>query len=184
MIIVGLLSEDGSMDDYDLADYAQSSLQQVLARVPGVGEVEVFSSQYAMRVWLIPDRLTDYRMTVEDVVRQLRAYNVEISAGQFGGAPAVGGQRLNASIIVQNLSGPPRSSPRSRFARTRTGRSCACATSAAPSSAPSTTASRTLTNGKPSAALAMRQAPGANALDTADAVKAKMEELRNTSRRG
>ena len=56
LIIVGLISEDGSMDDNDLSDYAQTSLQEVLARVPGVGEVETFSSQYSMRVWLNPDK--------------------------------------------------------------------------------------------------------------------------------
>ena len=90
LIIVGLASEDNSMDDYDLGDYAQSSIQSMLARVPGVGEVETFGSQYAMRVWLNPDKLANYRMTIDDVVRSLQAYNVEISAGQFGGAPAVG----------------------------------------------------------------------------------------------
>ena len=60
-----------------------------------------------MRVWLNPDKLTDYQLTVEDVVAALRAYNVEVSAGQFGGAPAVEGQRLNASIIVQSLLKTP-----------------------------------------------------------------------------
>ena len=91
LIIVGLISEDGSMDGNDLRDYAQSNLEKVLARVPGVGEVENFGSQYAMRVWLNPDKLTDYRLTMEDVILALRAYNVEVSAGQFGGAPAVEG---------------------------------------------------------------------------------------------
>ena len=107
LIIVGLISEDGSMDGNDLRDYAQSNLEKVLARVPGVGEVENFGSQYAMRVWLNPDKLTDYHLTIEDVITALRAYNVEVSAGQFGGAPAVEGQRLNASIIVQNLLKTP-----------------------------------------------------------------------------
>ena len=97
LLIVGLISEDGSMDGNDLQDYAQSNLEKVLSRVPGVGEVEVFGSQYAMRIWLNPDKLTDYQMTVQDVITALRAYNVEVSAGQFGGAPAVEGQRLNAS---------------------------------------------------------------------------------------
>ena len=177
LIIVGLVSEDGSMDDYDLGDYAQSIIQQVLARVPGVGEVEVFSSQYSMRVWLNPDRLADYRMTVEDVVRRLKAYNVEISAGQFGGAPAVEGQRLNASIIVQNLLKTPeefaaiplRTNPDGSIVRVRDVGRTELGTERY--------GSRTLTNGKPSAALAVRQAPGANALATADAIKAKMEEL-------
>ncbi len=107
LIIVGLISEDGSMDGNDLRDYAQSNLEKVLARVPGVGEVEIFGTQYAMRVWLNPDKLTNYHLTIEDVITALRAYNVEVSAGQFGGAPAVEGQRLNASIVVQNLLKTP-----------------------------------------------------------------------------
>ena len=107
LLIVGLVSQDSSMNGNDLRDYAQSNLEKVLARVPGVGEVEVFGSQYAMRVWLNPDRLTDYHLTIEDVVLALRSYNVEVSAGQFGGIPAVEGQRLNASIVVQNLLQTP-----------------------------------------------------------------------------
>ena len=106
-MIVGLISEDGSMDGNDLRDYAQSNLEKVLARVPGVGEVENFGSQYAMRIWLNPDKLTDYHLTLEDVIIALRAYNVEVSAGQFGGVPAVDGQRLNAFIVVQNLLKTP-----------------------------------------------------------------------------
>ena len=105
LIIVGLLSEDGSMDNNDLQDYAQSNLEKVLARIPGVGEVECFGSPYSMRIWLNPEKLTDYNMTFEDVVASLKTYNVEVSAGQFGGGPAVKGQRLNASIIIQNQIG-------------------------------------------------------------------------------
>ena len=107
LMVVGLISEDGSMDGNDLRDYAQSNLEKVLARVPGVGEVEEFGTQYAMRIWLNPDKLVNYSMTVDDVVAALQAYNVEVSAGQFGGMPAVKGQRLNASIIVQNLLKTP-----------------------------------------------------------------------------
>lgn len=103
LLIVGLVSEDGSMNGNDLRDYAQSNLEKVLSRVPGVGEVENFGSQYAMRVWLNPEKLVDFNLTIEDVIMALRAYNVEVSAGQFGGLPAVEGQRLNASIVVQNL---------------------------------------------------------------------------------
>src|SRR5512145_985352 len=177
LIIVGLVSEDGSMDDYDLGDYAQSSIQQVLARVPGVGEVEVFSSQYAMRVWLNPDRLADYRMTVEDVVRRLKVYNVEVSAGQFGGAPAVDGQRLNASIVVQSLLKTPeefaaiplRTNPDGSIVRVRdVGR---------------TELGTEMYDvdisylDKPSTGMAIRQAAGANALETADNVRAKLAEM-------
>ncbi|MDY0282147.1 MAG: efflux RND transporter permease subunit, partial [Salinivirgaceae bacterium] len=177
LIIVGLTSEDGSMDEYDLSDYAQSSIQQVLARVPGVGEVETFGSQYAMRVWLNPDKLNDYHLSMEDVVQRLRAYNVEISAGQFGGAPAVEGQRLNASIIVQNLLKTPeefaaiplRTNPDGSIVRVSDVGRVELGTERYESQA--------LYNGQPATGLAVRQAPGANALDTADAVKAKMNEL-------
>src|SRR5512143_2752081 len=127
LMIVGLASEDGSMDDYDLADYAQSNIEQVLARVPGVGEVETFGSQYAMRAWLNPEKLISYQLTVSDVVAAIRSHNVEVSAGQFGGMPAAKGQRLNASVIVQNLLKTPeelgaipiRTNPDGSFVRVR-----------------------------------------------------------------
>ena len=177
LIIVALTSEDGSMDEFDLADYAQANIEQVLARVPGVGEVDVFTSQYAMRVWLNPDKLNDYRMTMEDVIRGLQAYNVEISAGQFGGIPAVEGQRLNASIIVQNLLKTPeefgaiplRINPDGSIVRVRDVGRTELGTERY--------GANVLFNGKPAAALAVRQAAGANALKTADGVKAKMQEL-------
>src|SRR5208283_5277951 len=85
LMIVGLISEDGSMDGNDFRDYGQSNLEKVLARVKGVGEVESFGTQYAMRVWLNLDKLTNYSLTIEGVITALRAYNVEVSAGQFGG---------------------------------------------------------------------------------------------------
>jgi len=73
LIIVGLVSEDGSMNGYDLRDYAASNLEKVLSRVPGVGEVQIFGGQYAMRIWLNPEKLTDYGMTIQDVVTGLQA---------------------------------------------------------------------------------------------------------------
>ena len=96
------------MDGNDLRDYAQSNLEKVLSRVPGVGEVKEFGTQYSMRVWVNPDKLTDYHLTFDDVTQALQDYNVEVSAGQFGGLPAVKGQRLNASIVVQNLLKTPK----------------------------------------------------------------------------
>jgi HAE1 family hydrophobic/amphiphilic exporter-1 len=177
LIIVGLISEDGSMDGNDLRDYAQSNLEKVLARVPGVGEVENFGSQYAMRVWLNPDRLTDYRLTIEDVLAALKSYNVEVSAGQFGGAPAVQGQRLNVSIIVQSMlktpeefaAVPVRINPDGSIVRIKDVGRAELGTDAYDIEA--------FHNGRPAAGMAIRQAAGANALDTADAVKAKMTEM-------
>ena len=177
LIIVGLISEDGSMDGNDLRDYAQSNLEKVLARVPGVGEVMAFGSQYAMRVWLNPDKLTEYQLTITDVIAALRSYNVEVSAGQFGGVPAVEGQRLNASIVVQNLLQTPdefanipvRTNPDGSVVRIKDVGRTELGTESYDVQA--------FFNGKPTAALAIRQAPGANALDTANAIKTKLEEM-------
>src|SRR5512136_2047982 len=177
LMIVGLISEDGSMDGNDLQDYAQSSLEKVLSRVPGVGEVEIFGSQYAMRIWLKPDKLTAYRMTVQDVITALKDYNVEVSAGQFGGAPAAKGQRLNASIVVQSLLKTPeefaeiplRANPDGSFVLVKDVASAELGTEFYDR--------QNYFNGKPVATLAIRQAAGANALETADNIKAKMKEM-------
>lgn len=184
LLIVGLISEDGSMDSIDIGNYAKSNLEGVLARVPGVGEVELFAKEYAMRVWLNPDKLVNYRLTVADVIAALRAYNVEVSAGQFGGAPAVEGQRLNASIVVQNLLQTPdefaaiplRTNPDGSMVRVKdVGRT------------ELGTAFYDIDvnyNGLPTGALAIRQTPGANALNTANAVKRKMAEMSSNFPRG
>ena len=177
LMVVGLASEDGRLDHIDLADYATSKLESVLARVPGVGEVEIFGAGYTMRVWLNPEKLTDYNLTVADVSAALKAYNVEVSAGQFGGAPAVKGQRLNASIVVQNMLSTPeefadiplRTNPDGSIvrigdvSRTELGSEVYDIKGAV--------------DGKDAVGIAIRQAAGANALDTADAVKAKMAEM-------
>jgi len=177
LIILGLISEDGSMDGEDLRDYAQSNLEKILSRVPGVGEVENFGTQYAMRVWVNPDKLTSYNLTMEDVIMALRAYNVEVSAGQFGGIPAMEGQRLNAAIIVQHLLQTPeefsaipiRTNPDGSVVRIKDIGRTELGTERYDIIANY--------NGKSSAAMAIRQAAGANALDTANAVKKKLEEM-------
>jgi hydrophobe/amphiphile efflux-1 (HAE1) family protein len=177
LLLVGLTSDDPHTTQDDLNDYAVSTIETVLARVPGVGEVETFGTGYAMRIWLEPDRLTKYGMTVADVVAAVRTYNVEVSAGQFGGAPAVPGQRLNATILVQSLLVTPeefaaiplRTNPDgsvvrvSDVGRTELG-----------TELPDI---RALYNGHPSAMMAVRQEAGANALETADRIKAAMDDL-------
>ena len=177
LLIVGLTSSDPTWTTNDLSDYLVSNVQNVLARVPGVGEVQAFGTGYAMRIWLDTDKLTNYGMTVADVVAGVRAYNVEISAGQFGGAPAVPGQRLNASILVQSLLKTPeefaavplRTNPDGSVVRVSdVGR-------AELGSELNDIAANY--NGQPSTALAIRQVAGANALDVADGVKAAMKDL-------
>ena len=177
LMIIGLISEDGSMNGDDLRDYAQSSLEKILARVPGVGEVENFGSQYAMRIWVDPDRLIKYKLTMDEVIATLRTYNVEASAGQLGGAPAQPGQRMNATIVIQHLLQTPeefaaiplRTSADGSVVRIKDiGRAEL-----------GTERYDVIANymGKPSAAMGVRQAAGANALETADNVKNKLKEM-------
>ena len=177
LILVGLISTDGSMDSIDIGDYAQSYLQGVLARVPGVGEVERFGFEYAMRVWLNPDRLADYHLTIEDVVMALRAYNVEISAGQFGRTPAVPGQRLNAPIVIQNLLQTPEEFAAIPLRAHPDGSVVRVADVARTELGTAIYDINVLYNGSPAAMLAIRQSPGANALTTANRIKSTMAEV-------
>ncbi|MEZ4527363.1 MAG: efflux RND transporter permease subunit [Desulfobacterales bacterium] len=177
LIIVSLISEDGSMDGNDLRDYSQSNLEKILARVPGVGEVENFGSQYAMRIWLNLDRMTEFKLTTADVVTALRAYNAEVSAGQFGGSPSVKGQRLNASIMVQSMLKNPEEFANIPVRINPDGSVVRVSDIGRTELGTETYDIEGYYNGKPAAAMAIRQAAGANALDTANAVKAKMEEM-------
>lgn len=177
LLIVGITSKDGQMSNADLSDYAVSKLESPLARVKGVGEVQIFGTGYSMRVWFDPDKLTQYGMTSDDVAAAVRAYNVEVSAGQLGGAPAVPGQRINASIIVQSMLVTPeefaaipiRTNPDGSVVRVKDiGRTELGA---------EMPDMKFLYNGKPAVGVAIRQEAGANALDTAEGVKTKMAEL-------
>ncbi len=177
LMIIGLTSLDDSLDQYDLSDYLFSQIQYSIARVPGVGEAEMFGAGYAMRIWLEPNKLTNYSMTSDDVIAAIRSYNVQVSAGQLGGMPAVKGQRMNASIMVQSLLKTPeefgniplRNNPDGSIVRVRDVARTELGTEF--------DNVRVKYNGHPTAGLAIRQEAGANALETAAAVKAKMEEL-------
>jgi len=177
LIVVGLISEDGSMSGEDLRDYAQSNLEKILSRVPGVGEVESFGTQYAMRVWINPDHMNSYGLTMADVIAALAAYNVEVSAGQLGGAPAAKGQGMNASIIVQHLLETPEEFANIPIRIKTDGSTIRIKDIGRTELGTERYDIIAGYNGMPAAALAIRQAAGANALDTADAVKKKMQEM-------
>ena len=102
LIVVGLISEDGSMSGTDLADYNSSVLHDPISRLPGVGEIQTFGTQYAMRIWLDPDKLTKYQLATSDVSAAVRAQNAQVAAGALGDLPAMPGQLLNATIMAQS----------------------------------------------------------------------------------
>src|SRR5690606_11028125 len=102
LMVVGFVSTDDRLEGDDLSDFLVASIQDPLSRVDGVGEVQVFGAQYAMRIWLDPAKLTNFHLTPGDVRAALLAQNAEVSAGQLGGTPAVPGQGFSATITAQS----------------------------------------------------------------------------------
>jgi len=176
-MIVSIYSEDGSMNNYDLTDYMASNVESILSRVPGVGEVMTFGSQYAMRIWLNPEKLLNYSLTPADVKRALQTYNVQVSAGQLGGLPALQGQNLNVTVNVHDLLQTPEQFEDIPVVIKADGSTVRLRDVARAELGTESYESESRYNGKPSGGLLIRLASGANALDTSKAVKAKMAEL-------
>jgi multidrug efflux pump len=177
LLVLGFVSEDGSMRQDDLSDYVAVNILDIISRVPGVGDVQLFGSQYAMRIWLDPNKLNNFKLTPADVKSAIQTQNVQVSAGQLGGAPAVEGQQLNATITSQTLLQTPEQFG-SILLRTNGDGSMVRLRDVARIEI-GTESYETLAfyNGNPATGLAVKLATGANALETADAVKAKIEEL-------
>jgi len=177
LMVVGFVSADGRLTQGDIADYVTSNLQDSISRVGGVGDVTVFGPQHAMRIWLDPDMLNSHQLTTADVSKAVQTENAQISAGQLGGAPAVPGQQINATIVAQTRMRSPeefgaillRVNPDGSQVRLRD-----VARIEVGSESYEVTARY---NGKPAAGLGIKLATGANALDTAGAVKARLAEL-------
>jgi hydrophobe/amphiphile efflux-1 (HAE1) family protein len=177
LLIIGLVSEDGSMTRNDISDYAYSSLQDHVSRVSGVGEVQTFGSQYAMRIWLHPDRLANYRLTPLDVSSAIQAQNAQVSAGQLGGLPAVEGQRLTATVTAQTRLQTAEQFEQVLLRVNPDGSQVRLRDVARVQLAGESSEIETFINGRPSGGLGVRLAAGANALETAAAVRARVDEL-------
>ncbi|HEY6000906.1 MAG TPA: efflux RND transporter permease subunit [bacterium] len=177
LIIVGLVSEDGSMNRFDLSDYLVANVQDIISRVEGVGEVLIFGSQNAMRIWLDAERLNEFRLTPADVIAALQAQNAQVSAGQFGATPAPHGQQLNATITARSLL-QTTDQFEAIVLRTNADGSTVRLRDVARSEVGTENYDiESRYRGKPASGIAIRLAAGANALATAERIKAKMEEL-------
>lgn len=101
MMVVGFVNSNGTMTQQDISDYVGSNIKDPISRIDGVGDTQIFGSQYAMRIWLDPNKLNNFQLTPVDVIAELNTQNAQVAAGQIGGAPPVPGQQLNASLIAQ-----------------------------------------------------------------------------------
>lgn len=178
LMMVGLISQDASLDGDDLRDYAKATLESILARVQGVGEVEVFGGQYAMRIWVDTDKLVGYNLTFSDIAAALNNYNVEVAAGQFGTKPATEGQRLNASILVQSFLQTPEEFDNIPLRSNDDGSVVRIKDIGYSELGAESYDIESLYNGVPSATIGIRLAAGANALQTAENIRERMIEMK------
>ena len=177
MMFFTLSSENGDMDEFALGNYLASNVLDPIRRVPGVGEVNQFGSQYAMRVWLNPDKLVSFGLTPSDVSSAIQAQNTQVPIGQIGALPAVQGQQLN--VILQGRSTLREVEEfKNIVLRVNTdGSRVYLRDIARVELAGESYSNRARVNGRPASAAAIKLAPSANALNTAEAVRAKLAEL-------
>ncbi|ACK50417.1 transporter, hydrophobe/amphiphile efflux-1 (HAE1) family [Methylocella silvestris BL2] len=178
LVVVGFVSTDGAMTSADLGDFIASSIQDPISRTPGVGDYQLFGSQYAMRIWLDPAKLNNYALTPGDVSAAIQAQNVQVAAGELGGLPAVKNQQLNATIIGPSYLQTPQQFGEILLRVEPTGAKVLLRDVARIELAGESYSVDTKYNGRPASALAVKLASGANALDTVKAVRATIEQLR------
>ncbi len=177
LMVVALISEGGVFNETDLGDYLSTQMVNELSRVEGVGSVLVFGSQYAMRIWLDPVKLAAFDLTPTDVVNAVASENAQISAGSFGARPAVEGQVLSATITAQSLLTTPEDFRQIVLRAETDGGLVLVNDVARVEIGAESYATVSRFNRDPSGGMAISLAPGANALDTAGAVKTRIEEL-------
>ncbi|WP_095588211.1 efflux RND transporter permease subunit [Actibacterium ureilyticum] len=177
LMVIGLISENGKLEQVDLADYMVTNLVDELSRIDGVGSVRVFGGQYAMRIWLDPSKLAAFELTPSDVVSAVSAQNAQISAGSFGAQPSIDGQQLNATIRAQSLLRTPNDFRQIVLRAETDGGLVLLNDVARVEIGAESYATLARFNQNPASGMAISLAPGANALDTAAAVKARMEEF-------
>ncbi len=177
LMVLGFVSKDGKLSQYDLSDYVSSSVLDPLSRVEGVGEVTLFGAQYAMRIWLNPNQLNQYNLTPADVSAAIQAQNAQVSAGQLGAAPAAAGQQLNATVTAQSRLQTPEQFRNIVLKTQGDGSTVHLRDVARVELGAESYATVSRYNGKPAAGVAVKLATGANALATAKAVEAEVKRL-------
>ncbi len=184
MMVAAFVSLDDRLTTNDLADYVDSSLNDTLKRVPGVGETQLFGSSYAMRIWLDPDKLVKYSLMPGDVETAITAQNTQVSAGQLGGLPAVAGQQLNATITAKSRLQTPEQFRNIILKSATDGSLVRLDDIARVELGAKSYSSFSRYNGHPAAGLAINLASGANAIATAQAVQSTIDRLKVTLPQG
>ncbi|MBR1132448.1 efflux RND transporter permease subunit [Bradyrhizobium iriomotense] len=184
LMVLGFVSEDGRLAASDIADYVASSINDPISRVAGVGQVTLFGAEYAMRIWLDPDKLTKYNLMPGDVIAAIQTQNTQVTAGQLGGLPSVGGQQLNATITSQSRLQTVEQFKDIILRTATSGQTVRIGDVARVELGSKSYDSTARYNGKPAAGMGISLATGANAVATSEAVKARIAQLSVTMPEG
>lgn len=177
LLVAGFVSDNKNLTQDDISDYVASNVKDTISRTSGVGDVQMFGAQYAMRIWLDSNALNKYQLTPLDVINQLKTQNNQIAAGQLGGTPSVPGQQLNASIIAQTRLKTPEEFGKVTLKVNQDGSMVHLKDVARIELGGENYNMVTKINGQAATGLGIKLATGANALDTAAAIKSKLAEL-------
>ncbi len=177
VMFVALFSPDKSLNDVALGSYTTANVIDSLRRVPGVGEVLLFGTEYSMRLWLKPDKLQFYKLSPADVTAAVRAQNTELATGELGQLPSTPGQELNAVIVTRSRLSTPEEFGNIIIRTNPDGSNLRVKDVARVELGAQDYSRAARIDGNPTAAVAIRLSPGANALDTVKGVNAKMTEL-------
>ncbi|MFB6449163.1 efflux RND transporter permease subunit [Bradyrhizobium tunisiense] len=184
LMVLGFVSEDGRLAASDIADYVSSSVNDPISRVAGVGQVTLFGAEYAMRIWLDPDKLAKYNLMPGDVIAAIQTQNTQVTAGQLGGLPSVGGQQLNATITSQSRLQTVEQFKDIILRTASSGQVVRVGDVARVELGSKSYDSAARYNGKPAAGMGISLATGANAVATSEAVKARVAQLSATMPEG
>ena len=177
ILMLAFVSTDGSMDKQDIADYVASNIQDPLSRISGVGQVDAYGTQYAMRIWLDPNKLINYSLTTQDVVSAIESQNSQVAVGQVGGTPSVDNQALNATVNSQSLLQTPEQFKAITLRTNRDGSVVTLGDVAEVALGAEKYDYLSRYNGMAASALGVKLASGANELETDRLVRARVEEL-------
>jgi multidrug efflux pump len=177
LMVIGFVAENEDMTRNDIADYIAANVVDPLSRVPGVGNLQVFGSQYAMRIWLDPNKLDTYRLTPTDIIAAVQAQNQQVAVGQLGGTPPVEGQQLNATITAQSRLQTPEEFREIVLRSNRDGSVLKLADVARVELGAQNYGFVGRYNRLPASGIGVSMTTGANALETARAVEARLAEL-------
>jgi len=177
LMAIGVRSDDGSVDRDALNDIVGSRVLDQISRVPGVGSTQQFGSEYAMRIWLNPEKLQGYHLSATDVYNAIGTQNLQFAAGSVGGDPAPNGQAFTATVAAEGRYSTPEEFENTILRANADGSVVRLKDVASVAFGASNYGFDTRYNGKPVAAFAVQLLPGANALDVSKAVRAKMDDL-------